>query len=274
MPLHALLRPSSEPRWRLLVRARCRQVRSGSYPGDHRGVSGRRCEPQQREQGQEQEQERDAARASHRALGRARRLGRPGPWAGRARHGAAHGSGRARRRLREPGAVIKASPAVTHAGARPAARTGARRGHTPHAPRAHARPPPAAPSHARAAPRLTPAPSRQRPPRGALCQAILPAAARRSFPRAPQSRFCGLGVTPLLSWFPKLHVLAAHNLQIICSADVGRAYYVPSAAGTWDTGEGEVVSRDSPKYVRLCTATQSTHCMPYPATALSSWWDN
>lgn len=38
--------------------------------------------------------------------------------------------------------------------------------------------------------------------------------------RTRRNRLCRLTHTHLLSWFPKLHVLSADNLQLICSTDV------------------------------------------------------
>lgn len=88
-------------------------------------------------------------------------------------------------------AVIKASAAVTHARARPAAHAGGTARAHPHAPRAHARPPgrPASETTSAAARRPAPpprAPRRQRPPRGSPLRA--PFSARASPPPPPFAR--------------------------------------------------------------------------------------
>lgn len=130
-------------------------------------------------------------------------------------------------------AVIKASPAVTHAGARPAARAGGTaRAHTPR-PHAHTRAHPAGgpgtSTCRRAAPRAPApgatqaAPPAGRPAPGPRLASRLPplASARRRLSHAPQP-LCGLRHARSMSWFPKLHVLGAgaENLQLICCADV------------------------------------------------------
>nr|XP_054537338.1 uncharacterized protein LOC129143573 [Pan troglodytes] len=145
--------------------------------------------------------------------GRRRQLGARGPGAlGGARSGGRTGAA-APASLR---AVIKHT-------------RGARRGHTPHAPRAHARPP--RPGRLPDEHVLCAAP---RAPASGATQAALPAgrpALRRSLRSRPatafrtrRNRFCGLRDTHLLSWFPKLHVLSAENLQIICCL-----YWAPAA---------------------------------------------
>lgn len=134
--------PSRVPRAQRGRASRADRCARGAYPGDDRGVPGGGREQQ------EQQQQRGAARAPHGALGAG---GGWGPLGARGRS--------AEKRAgvwREPRAVIKASPAVTHAGARPAARAGGTaRAHAPRptAPARPPRPPPSAPRRARAAAR-------------------------------------------------------------------------------------------------------------------------
>lgn len=126
-------------------------------------------------------------------------------------------------------AVIKASPAVTHAGARPAARAGGTaRAHTPRPTRTRAPTPARRPRDehvpARGSPRPRPGRHAGSAPRGAprsrpAPRLPPPASARRRLSHAPQP-LCGLRHARSLSWFPKLHVLGAENLQLICRADV------------------------------------------------------
>lgn len=95
----------------------------------------------------------------------------------------------------------------------------------PTPPRAHARPPrpgvPGTSTCRRAAPggATQAAPPAGRPAPGPAPSLPPLASARRRSSHAPQP-LCGLRRARSLPWFPKLHVLGAENLQLICCADV------------------------------------------------------
>lgn len=213
--------PSAAPRGR----ARGRQVRPAAYPGDDGGVPGGWREQQRRQQ--QQEQQRGAVRAPHGALGTGgswRRLGaRSGGLAGCCREppGGYKGERRRDSRPRPPGsprgghcAGTPPRPTRTRAPTRPAGFRDDKCSRS--APRAPA------PGATQAAP-----PARRPAPR-AILRASLAAAAFRT----RRNRLCRLRHTRLLSWFPKLHVPSAGNLQLICSTDVQGAPTTCQAADT------------------------------------------